>query len=331
MTRIGINGMGRIGRCVLRAAMPRRDIEVVGVNDLAPSDDIAYLIRNDSVHGRYPGRVELGDDGLVVDDTVLPIFSDDSPDALPWADLGADVVIESTGAFRSREDAARHLSAGARTVIISAPSDDADATIVPGVNDDAYDADAHEVVSLASCTTNCVAPVIKVLHDSFGVLSGLFTTVHAYTASQELVDGVARKRRRGRAAAVSNVPTTTGAAKATERVLPELDGRLDGMAIRSPVPDGSITDLVAHVEEQVSVDDVNDALRAAAGADLEGILDVSDDALVSVDIIGDPHSAVVDAPSTRVLLDRHVKVLAWYDNEMGYSSRLVDFAARVGT
>ena len=261
----------------------------------------------------------------------MPYFSKSNPEDLPWEDLDVEIVIESTGAFRSREDAAGHLEAGARKVIISAPSDDADATIVPGVNDDTYDSEEHDVVSMASCTTNCVAPVVKVLDESFGVEQAMFTTVHAYTSSQSLVDGPARKRRRGRAAAASLVPTTTGAATATELVLPELEGRLDGMAIRAPVPDGSLVDLVADVSEATTRDDVIAAMRDTSSGELEGILGVSEDDLVSADIVGSPLSALVDVPSTAVLNERQVKVIAWYDNEMGYAARLIDLAGDIGT
>ena len=328
MTRIGINGLGRIGRAVLRLASARSDITVAGVNDLVDLDDMAYYVRHDSVHGAFPGAVETGGGDLVVDGETVRYTTERDPGDLDWE--GVDVVVESTGAFRSREDAARHLAGGARRVLISAPSDDADVTVVPGVNDEAYDPDTHEVISLASCTTNCVAPVLRVLHDRFGVASAMFTTIHAYTASQSLVDGPSRKVRRGRAAALSLVPTTTGAANATELVLPSLAGRLDGIAVRAPVPDGSITDLVATLESDTTAEAVLAAFRdAAAGDDILGsVLGVSDEPLVSIDIVGDTHSALVDAGSIR-MLDGQVKLLAWYDNEMGYAARLLDFAARI--
>ncbi|MDX1691441.1 MAG: type I glyceraldehyde-3-phosphate dehydrogenase [Acidimicrobiia bacterium] len=328
VTRIGINGLGRIGRAVLRLASARSDITVAGVNDLVDLDDMAYYVRHDSVHGAFPGAVETGGGDLVVDGETVRYTTERDPGDLDWE--GVDVVVESTGAFRSREDAARHLAGGARRVLISAPSDDADVTVVPGVNDEAYDPDTHEVISLASCTTNCVAPVLRVLHDRFGVASAMFTTIHAYTASQSLVDGPSRKVRRGRAAALSLVPTTTGAANATELVLPSLAGRLDGIAVRAPVPDGSITDLVATLESDTTAEAVLAAFRdAAAGDDILGsVLGVSDEPLVSIDIVGDTHSALVDAGSIR-MLDGQVKLLAWYDNEMGYAARLLDFAARI--
>jgi len=330
VVRIGINGLGRTGRCAFRSAVHREDVEVVGVNDLADLEDLAYLLRHDSVHGPFPGPLEERDSRLHLAGASIPGFSVDRPEAIPWGDLGADVVIESTGAFRSRADAAGHLEAGARKVIVSAPSDDADVTLVLGVNLSAYDPAAHHVVSNASCTTNCVAVVAKVLDEAFGVEWGMFTTVHAYTSSQGLVDGPMRKRRRGRAAALSLVPTSTGAAQATALVLPSMDGRLDGMAIRAPVPDGSVTDLVARVAAPADAAAVAAAFRSAAGAGLEGILGVSDEELVSADIVGDTHSALIDGPSIRVLGERNVKVLAWYDNEMGYSTRLVDLAEMIG-
>lgn len=329
--RIGVNGLGRIGRCVLRRTATRNDVELVGVNDLVDMGDIAYLLRHDSVHGEFPGEVEQRDSKLEIAGEEVPFFSAERPEEIPWDDLGAVAVIESTGAFRSRADAAGHLEAGAHRVIISAPSDDADVTIVPGVNGERYDPEEHQVLSMASCTTNCVAPVLKVLHESFGVEHAMFTTVHAYTASQSLVDGPARKRRRGRAAAVSLVPTTTGAATATELALPELEGRLDGMAIRAPVPDGSLVDLVASLAQRVTARDALDAMRQASSTGLEGILGVAEDELVSSDIVGSPLSALVDAPSTRVLMERELKMIAWYDNEMGYAARLVDLAADIGT
>jgi len=328
--RIGINGLGRIGRSVLRLSMSRPGVTVAGVNDLAAAGDLAYLIAHDSVHGPYPGSVAVDDDRLSVDGEEIPILSVDSPARLPWSDLGVDVVIEATGVFRHREDAAGHLAAGARKVIISAPSDDADLTLVLGVNDQAYEPERHHVVSNASCTTNCVAPMLKVLHDAFEIEWGMFTTVHAYTASQSLVDRPMRKRRRGRAGALSLVPTTTGAAHAAEVVLPELAGRLDGLAVRAPVPNGSLTDLVARLSATVTRDEVLEAYRRASSGELDGILAVADEELVSVDIIGDPRSALIDAPSLRVLNGNAVKVLAWYDNELGYSARLVDLAEMMG-
>ncbi|MGQ0849555.1 MAG: type I glyceraldehyde-3-phosphate dehydrogenase [Actinomycetota bacterium] len=325
-TKVGINGLGRIGRTVLRQIADREEVDVVAVNDLAALDDLTYMLRYDSVHGRF-GPVEHKNSSLVVRGNDIPFFSHDDPSAIPWADVGAEVVIEATGAFRSRAAAAGHLVAGAERVIVSAPSDDVDVTVVLGVNEHDYDAAHHQVVSLASCTTNCLAPVVKVLNQAFGVEQAVFTTIHAYTSSQSLVDGPARTRPRGRAAAVSIIPTTSGAAKAAERVLPELAGRISGMAMRVPVPDGSVTDLVAQLQKDATVQEVNDAFReASTRPELEGILGVSEDRLVSVDIIGDPRSAVVDVASTHVSHGGVAKVLAWYDNEWGYAARLVDFA-----
>ncbi|HUF79405.1 MAG TPA: type I glyceraldehyde-3-phosphate dehydrogenase [Thermoanaerobaculia bacterium] len=328
-TRVGINGFGRIGRCTFKQLFKDDRFEVAGINDLAELDDLAYLLKYDSVHGWYPEKVGCGDGALMVGGRRIPFFSSDKPSGIPWGDLGADIVIDSSGVFRARAKAAGHLEAGARRVIISAPSDDADGTFVPGVNHQSFDPAKHHVVSLASCTTNCLAPVAKVLHDAFGIEHLLMTTVHAYTASQSLMDKPVRHRRRGRAAAVSIIPTTTGAAKATERVIPELAGRMDGMAIRVPVVDGSITDAVATLVRAATVDEVHAALREASSKPpLQGILRISDEDLVSRDIIGDTHSSVVSARDT-MALGRMVKVLAWYDNEWGYSARLKDFAGYV--
>ena len=330
--RVAINGFGRIGRCTFKQLMASEDMQVVGINDLAALDDLAYLLKYDSVHGWYPSKVDHDDGGLQVDDTNIRFFSAADPADLPWDELGVDVVIESSGLFRARAKAARHLDAGARKVIISAPSDDADGMFVLGVNADLYSSENQDVVSMASCTTNCLAPVAKVLHEGFGVQHLMMTTVHAYTSSQSLMDRPTRKRRRGRAATQSIIPTTTGAARATEKVLPELAGRIDGMAMRVPVADGSITDIVASLATEVTPNQINEALELASSRPpLQGILRVSDESLVSRDILGDPHSSIVDAESTRVLRGRVVKVLAWYDNEWGYSSRLVDFARLIGT
>jgi glyceraldehyde 3-phosphate dehydrogenase len=324
--KIGINGFGRIGRCTFKQCIERDEFTVVGINDLASIDDLAYLLKYDSVHGWYPRKVSNDKSSIQVEGERISFFSFSNPAQIPWKDVGADIIIESSGAFRTRAKAAGHLKAGAHKVIISAPSDDADTTIVPGVNQDTYNPQAHQVISLASCTTNSLTPVVKVMHDAFGVEHLIFTTIHAYTSSQSLMDIPARHRRRGRAAALSIIPTTTGAAKAAERVLPALKGRMSGMAMRVPVPDGSVTDIVATLQKDVTPEEVTDVLkRASEKPELKGILRVSDDALVSQDIVGDPHSAVVDAENTMVLRQRVVKVLVWYDNEWGYSSRLVDF------
>jgi glyceraldehyde 3-phosphate dehydrogenase len=328
-TRIGINGFGRIGRCAAKVIFDRDDVTLVGINDLKDAGDLAYLLRYDSVHGTYREETHADEGVIGVGDRRIPFFASQDPAEVPWKDVGADIVIESSGALRKREKAARHLQGGAKRVVISAPSDDVDGMFVPGVNDDGFDADRHEVVSMASCTTNSLAPVVKVLHDRFGVDNCIFTTVHAYTSSQSLMDLPTRKRRRGRAAAVSIIPTTTGAANATEKVLPELEGRISGMAMRVPVPDGSLTDAVFRLDRDVAVHEVNDALIEAANGPLKGILGATTDCLVSRDIIGNPHSSVIDLDSTMVLRERTVKVLAWYDNEWGYSSRLVDFASAI--
>jgi len=328
---IGINGFGRIGRCVLKHLLKRDDVRVAGINDLADVGDLAYLFKYDSVHHWYPGKVDATEREILVNGTAIPFFSSKDPSQIPWKHAGADVVLEASGAFRLRSEAAGHLLAGAKKVILTAPGTGVDGTFVLGVNEGTYDGARHHVVSMASCTTNSLAPVAKVLHERFGVEHLMITTVHAYTSSQSLMDQPTRKRRRGRAAGLSIVPTTTGAARATALVLPELEGRMDGLALRVPVPDGSITDIVATLKTNVTREDVNEALRAASlKPPLEGILRVSDEALVSVDVLGDPHSAIVDAESTMVLRDRVVKVLVWYDNEWGYAARLADFAAFIG-
>ncbi len=324
--RIGINGFGRIGRCLFKNALAR-GATVAGINDLADLGDLAYLLKYDSVHGWWDRKVSHTGTELVVDGVAIPFFGAKDPAALPWKAVGADIVFECSGAFRKRADAAKHLAAGARKVVISAPADDPDGTFVLGVNEGTYDPAKHHVVSMASCTTNSLAPVAKVLHESFGVEHLMITTVHAYTSSQSLMDAPTRKRRRGRAAALSIIPTSTGAAKATALVLPELEGRMDGMALRVPVPDGSITDIVATLKTDVTAEGINAALAAAAETPaLKGILRVADEALVSCDILGDSHSAIVDRDSTIVLRDRVAKILVWYDNEWGYSARLADFA-----
>jgi glyceraldehyde 3-phosphate dehydrogenase len=329
--RIAINGFGRIGRCALKHALSREGVEVVGLNDLADVSDLAYLLKYDSVHGWYSEKVESDEASITVGGRRIPFHSERDPSSLPWGALGVDVVLECTGALRPRERAALHLAGGARKVVISAPSEDADGTFVVGVNAHEYDPERHAVVSMASCTTNCLAPLAKVLLDRFGVRHLMMTTVHAYTSSQSLTDIPVRKRRRGRAAAQSIVPTSTGAAKATSLVLPELAGRCDGMAFRVPVPDGSVVDLTATLGTDTTAEAVNAALReAAAEPPLRGVLRVTDEELVSCDILGDPHSSIVDAKSTMVLKDRVAKVVSWYDNEWGYSARLVDFATQVG-
>ena len=329
--RVAINGFGRIGRNVLRAAKKAgvTDLEFVAVNDLTDPLTLAHLLRYDSVHGRYPGTVEVGDNSLSVDGKQIRVFAEKDPAALPWKELEVDLVIESTGRFTTREGAAKHLQAGARKVIISAPAKNEDITIVLGVNEEKYDAAKHDILSNASCTTNCLAPVVKVLLDEFGFRRGLMTTVHSYTNDQQILDLPHKDLRRARAAGLSIIPTTTGAAKATALVIPEVKGKIDGVAMRVPTPDVSIVDLTAELEKEVTVEQVNEALRAAAQGKLKGILAYTDDELVSVDYIGNPNSSIVDGPSTSVLQGL-TKVMAWYDNEWGYSNRCVDLAHFVG-
>jgi glyceraldehyde 3-phosphate dehydrogenase len=330
--RAAINGFGRIGRNVLRSAKQsgQTEIDFVAVNDLTDSATLAHLLKYDSVHGRYPGSIEVSDKGLVVDGDEIQVLSERDPSALPWADLDVDIVIESTGHFADHAGASKHIEAGAKKVIISAPGKNEDVTIVLGVNQDAYDPANHHIISNASCTTNCLAPVVKVLTNSFGFRHGLMTTIHAYTNDQRILDLPHSDLRRARAAAVSMIPTTTGAAKATGLVLPEVAGRIDGMAIRVPTVDVSIVDLVAEIDKDVTEEEVNAAFQAAADGPMKGILGVSHEPLVSVDYTSDPHSSTVDALSTAVMDGRMVKVLSWYDNEWGYSSRVVDLVAFVG-
>jgi glyceraldehyde 3-phosphate dehydrogenase len=337
--RVAINGFGRIGRNFLRAAAARDvatgagrqsvDLEIVAVNDLTDTETLALLTKYDSVHGRYPGTVEVKDDALVIDGREVKVLSERDPAALPWKDLGVDVAVESTGLFTKRADAAKHLDAGAKKVIISAPAKDEDVTIVMGANDQTYDPTSHHVISNASCTTNSVVPMAKVLDEAFGIEQGLMTTIHAYTGDQRLHDAPHKDPRRARAGALSIIPTTTGAAKAAALALPQLEGRLDGLALRVPVPDGSITDLVLVLREEVTAEQVNAAVRAAAEGPLAGILEYSEDPLVSTDIVGNPHSCVFDAQST-MAGGTLVKVLGWYDNEWGYSNRLLDLVDLVG-
>jgi len=329
--RVAINGFGRIGRNVLRAAKQAgaTDIDFVAVNDLTDTGTLAHLLRHDSVHRDYPGTVETRENALVVDGDEIRVFAEKDPAALPWGDLGVDIVIESTGRFTSRKDAAKHIDAGARKVIISAPGKDEDITIVLGVNEEKYDPANHHVVSNASCTTNCLAPVVKVLLDSFGFRRGVMTTVHAYTNDQNILDLPHKDLRRARAAGMSIIPTTTGAAKATALVIPEVKGKIDGIAMRVPTPDVSVVDLVAELEQEVTARQVNDALRAAAEGKLKGILGYEEQELVSIDYTGNPNSSIVDAPTTNVI-GGLVKVMAWYDNEWGYSNRCVDLARYMG-
>ncbi len=331
MKRIAINGLGRIGRMVLRHYVEERPdgVELVVANDLVPTDDLAYLIKYDSVHRQLPVAVRADNDTIHVGDVTLRITAEKDPGLLPWKKLGIDVVIESTGRFTKRELAAKHLQAGARRVIISAPATDADITIIPGVNEAKFDPAKHQIISLASCTTNSLVPPLKVLMDTFGVERAMATTVHAYTASQALVDKPDKKRSRGRAAAVSLVPSTTGSDVASVLVLPELKDRLRALAIRAPIPDGAITDIVADLKKATSAEEVNAAMKAASEGALAGILAYTEDELVSADIIGDKHSGIVHALSTLVVQGTMVKLQVWYDNEFGYSRRLLDAVERL--
>lgn len=328
--RVGINGFGRTGRALLRAARLQEGLEVVAVNDLAPPEALARLLRHDSVFGRFGEQVTVvGTEMLIAQDRIV-MLAEAQVKALPWAELGVDVVVEATGRFTAREQAAQHLDAGAPRVVVSAPSKGADATFVMGVNDDSFEPRRHMVVSNASCTTNCLVPMVKVLDDAFGVERGFMTTVHAYTGDQRLVDSVHKDARRARAAAMNIVPTTTGAARATGEVLPHLAGKLDGIALRVPVPDGSTTDLVAMLRSAPTVEEVRQAFRAASSSGpLAGRLGYSEEALVSTDVIGDPASCIFDAELT-MAAGNVVKVLGWYDNEWGYANRLAELAAKVG-
>jgi len=330
--KVGINGFGRIGRNVFRAAKEAgADLEFVAVNDLTDPGTLAHLLKYDSILGRFPGEVEAGEGAISVDGRELKVLSERDPAALPWGDLGVDVVIESTGLFTGRDDAAKHLAAGAKKVIISAPAKEPDVTVALGVNfDSAYDPAGHDIVSNASCTTNCLAPLAKVLHEEFGIEQGLMTTIHAYTADQRLQDMPHKDLRRARAAALNLIPTTTGAAKAVGLVLPELNGKLNGFAMRAPVATGSVVDLVFTPSSPTDPEAVNAAVKAAADGPLKGILAYTEDPIVSTDIVGDPHSSIFDAGQTMAIGDgKLIKVVSWYDNEWGYSNRCVELAGKV--
>ncbi|HEY7891598.1 MAG TPA: type I glyceraldehyde-3-phosphate dehydrogenase [Solirubrobacteraceae bacterium] len=331
--RVAVNGFGRIGRNVFRAAKARQDaqdIEWVAVNDLTDSGTLAHLLKYDSILGPYPGEVRATDDALSVDGKELKVLAERDPAALPWADLGVDVVIESTGLFTDRESAAKHLAAGAKKVVISAPATEPDVTVALGVNFDAYDPAAHHVISNASCTTNCLAPVAKVIHDTVAIKHGLMTTIHAYTADQRLQDLPHKDLRRARAAAINLIPASTGAAKAIGLVIPELQGKLHGFAVRAPVPTGSVVDLTVECSRATSVEEINGALQAASeDGPLKGILAYTTDPIVSSDIVSSPFSSIVDSQLTAVMNGTMLKVVAWYDNEWGYSNRLVDLVQRV--
>ncbi|MBT2217896.1 type I glyceraldehyde-3-phosphate dehydrogenase [Virgibacillus dakarensis] len=328
--KVGINGFGRIGRNVFRQALKNDEVEVVAVNDLTDANMLAHLLKYDSVHGKLDEEVAVNGSNIVVGGKEIKVLSERDPADLGWGDLGVEIVIESTGRFTQRNDAQKHLDAGAKKVIISAPAKEEDLTMVMGVNEQDYDPAKHHVLSNASCTTNGIAPLAKVLHEKFGLKRGLMTTVHSYTNDQQILDLPHKDYRRARAAAQNIIPTTTGAAKVVGKVLPELNGKLNGMAIRVPTPDGSIIDLVAELDKSVTAEEVNKAFEEAANGDLQGILEYTEDPLVSSDIVGNPHSSIFDSLSTMIMEDNMVKVVSWYDNEMGYSTRCVDMAAFLG-
>jgi len=323
--KIGINGFGRIGRGFIRALKESKiNAEVVAVNDVADPKTLGHLLKYDSVFGKFDAEIKLLQDGFSIDGKRIQVVAARDPAELPWSKLGVDIALESTGLFTDRDSAAKHLKSGAKKVLISAPASNPDVTIVPGVNDSKYDPKTHKIISLASCTTNCVTPVVKVLHENFGILRGMMSTAHAYTNDQRILDLPHKDLRRARAAAVSIIPTTTGATKATTEIFPELKGKINGLSYRVPVPDGSLVDFVAELRKDATSETINNAFRAAAKGPLEHILEYSEEPLVSVDIIGNPHSCIVDGLSTMVLDGRMAKVLAWYDNEWGYANRLVD-------
>jgi glyceraldehyde 3-phosphate dehydrogenase len=327
--RVGINGFGRIGRLAFRAARDR-DVDIVGLNDLTDAKTLAHLLKWDSVHGRYPGDVEAEDDAIVVDGNRIIVSAERDPARLPWKQLGAEIVVESTGRFTKRDDAAKHLEAGAERVIISAPAGDPDVTIVLGVNSDQYDPAKHRIVSNASCTTNCLGPVAKVLHDEYGLEAGWMTTIHAYTNDQVILDFPHSDLRRARSAGLSMIPTSTGAARAIGLVLPELKGKLDGFAMRVPTADVSVVDLAIRLSRDTDAGSINAAMRKAAQGELKGILQVCDEPLVSIDFQGNPHSSILDSASTKVMEGTFAKVLSWYDNEWGYACRVMDLAVMMG-
>jgi len=329
--RVGINGFGRIGRQVVRAAKERQaPIDIVAINDLTDTKTLAHLFTYDSVHGKYEGKVSYDADSITIDGDVIKVLKEKDPALLPWKDLKVDIVLEATGRFTKADEARKHIAGGAKKVIISAPATGEDITIVLGVNHDRYDATAHTIISNASCTTNCLAPMVKVLRDAFGFKHGAMVTIHSYTNDQSILDLPHKDLRRARAAAVSMIPTTTGAAKATALVIPEVKGKIDGIAIRVPTPDVSLTELTVEVERPTTIAEVNAAFQAAAQGPLKGILAYTEEELVSVDYIGNPHSTILDGQNTNVIDGTLVKVSGWYDNEWGYSSRCVDLIERIG-
>ncbi|MGK2348124.1 type I glyceraldehyde-3-phosphate dehydrogenase [Actinomyces sp. W5033] len=330
-TRVGINGFGRIGRNFFRASLEQgADIEIVAVNDLTDTKTLAHLLKYDSILGRFTGEVSYDEESIIVNGKTIKVLAQRDPKDLPWGELGVEVVVESTGFFTDGEKAAAHLAAGAKKVVISAPAKNVDGTFVMGVNEGDYDGATMNIVSNASCTTNCLAPLAKVLHENFGIVRGIMTTIHSYTGDQRVLDAPHRDLRRARAAALNMIPTKTGAAQAVALVLPELKGKFDGLAVRVPTPTGSLTDLTFQAEKEVSVESIKAAVKAAAEGELKGILKYTEDPIVSTDIVGDPHSSIFDATETKVIGDL-VKVLSWYDNEWGYSNRLVELTALVGS
>lgn len=327
--KVGINGFGRIGRLVFRALMDRKEFEVVKINDITTADTLAHLLKYDSIHGKFKGDVTYTSDSIIVNGKSVKVSAEKDPANLKWKEIGVEGVIESTGVFRKRSEIAKHIEAGAKKVVLTVPAkDEIDATIVLGVNDDMLKKE-HQIVSNASCTTNCLAPVAKVLHDTFGIARGLMTTVHAYTNDQKILDLPHKDLRRARAAAVSIIPTTTGAAKAVGKVIPDLKGKLDGFALRVPVSDGSVVDLVAELKKPATAEQINSAMKEAALGDMKGILEYTEDPIVSCDIVGNSHSSIFDALSTMVMEGNLVKVVSWYDNEWGYSCRVVDLLAKM--
>ena len=328
--KIAINGFGRVGRYIIRGCLGRNDIDIAAVNTRAPAKTLCHLLKYDSVHGKINADVKYKKNALIVDGREIKIINETSDlSKLPWKDLGVDIVMESTGKFRTREEASLHLKAGAKKVIITAPGKGVDGTFVMGVNEKSYNPEKHHVISNASCTTNCLAPVVKVIHDNFSIAKGLMTTIHSYTMDQRLLDGSHKDLRRGRAAAMSIIPTSTGAAKAVTEVIPELKGKFDGLALRVPTPNVSVVDLAVEVDKTVTVNEINEALKAAAEGKLKGIMAFSEEELVSTDFISDPHSCIVDAPLTNVIDGNLVKVFSWYDNESGYACRMIDLAVYI--
>jgi glyceraldehyde 3-phosphate dehydrogenase len=328
--KVGINGFGRIGRLITRAGFKDPDLEFVGVNDITDAKTLAHLFKYDSTMRPYDGDVKALDGAISIDGKKLSIFSERDPANIPWKDVGAEIVVESTGLFRTREAAAKHIDGGAKKVLISAPAKGHDGTFVKGVNFDQFDKSKHDIISIGSCTTNCLAPIVKVINDSFTINRAFMTTIHAYTNDQRILDAPHKDLRRARSAAISMIPTTTGAAKAISEVIPDVKGKIDGCAIRVPTPVGSLVDLVAEVAKSVSVDDVNAAMKKAAGGPMKGVLQYTEDPIVSADIIGNPHSSIFDALSTMLVGDKFVKVFSWYDNEWGFSNRMLDMLKLMG-